>query len=203
MLPHYGQRRTGKRPPKADQFSMGMRQAIADVRRARDAVAVLPMVQRENIGVQGTSLGGFVTATAAALDHGFQKTFILLAGGDLAQMMAKGRREVAQARRELAEAGIEGEALKALLNVVEPNRLAHRLRPEQTWLYSAILDQVVPLENGIALAQAAGLSKPHHIRLLADHYTGIVYLPLVLNHIHGQMLQEGSSNPSTKKSGMR
>ena len=187
QLPHYGQRRGSKRAPKADLFASGMKQAIADVRRARDAVAVLPCVEANKIGLQGTSLGGFVTANVGALDQGFDRVFILLAGGDLPSMLKNGRREVAQMRRELANAGFTEDAVSQMLRVVEPTRTAHRLRPEHTWLYSAILDQVVPLDNGFALAKSASLSKDHHIRLLADHYTGIIYLPLVLDHIKRNM----------------
>lgn len=189
QLPFYGQRRGAHGRPKGTQVAGVMRQAIADVRRARDAVAALPWVDAEHIAVQGTSLGGFVVSNVGALDQGFDSVFILLAGGDLFGMMQTGQREVAQLRRELREAGIEGEALKNLLQVVEPNRTAHRLRPDHTWLYSALLDQVVPIENGNVLAKKAKLAPPHHIKLLADHYTGIVYLPLVLDHMQRQVLK--------------
>jgi len=46
-----------------------LQQAIADVRRARDAVVALPVVDSV-VGVQGTGLSGFVTATVAGLDDG-------------------------------------------------------------------------------------------------------------------------------------
>jgi len=189
QLPFYGQRRGANGRPKGTQVATVMRQAIADVRRARDAVAALPFVDAEHIAVQGTSLGGFVVSNVGALDAGFDSVFILLAGGDLYGMFQTGRREVAQLRRELSDAGIEGESLKSLLQVVEPTRTAHRLRPDRTWLYSALLDQVVPIENGNVLAKNANLTPPHHIKLLADHYTGIVYLPLVLNHMQRQVLK--------------
>ncbi len=189
QLPYYGQRRGANGRPKGTQVASVMRQAIADVRRARDAVAALPYVDAEHIAVQGTSLGGFVVSNVGALDAGFDSVFILLAGGDLNVMMQNGKREVAQLRRELSDAGIEGESLKSLLQVVEPTRTAHRLRPEHTWLYSAVWDQVVPIENGDVLAKTAKLTPPHHIKLLADHYTGIVYLPLVLDHMQRQVMK--------------
>lgn len=187
QLPFYGQRRGANGRPKGTQVAGVMRQAIADVRRARDAVAALPFVDAEHIAVQGTSLGGFVVSNVGALDRGFDSVFILLAGGDLFGMMQNGKREVAQLRRELSDAGIEGDSLKNLMQVVEPNRTAHRLRPERTWLYSALLDQVVPIENGNVLAKTAKLTPPHHIKMLADHYTGIIYLPLVLDHMQRQV----------------
>ncbi len=187
QMPYYGLRRGDQKRPTGPQVSSVMRQAIADVRRARDAVTTLPWVESDHIGLQGTSLGGFIVANVGAVDHGYDSTFILLAGGDLFGMMQTGKREVAQFRRELSEAGIEGEKLKQLLHVVEPTRIAHRLRPEHTWLYSALADQVVPFENGLVLAKAAQLDKQHHISLIADHYTGVIYLPLVLDHIKRNM----------------
>ncbi len=42
-LPYYGHRREGERPDDTLFFTL-IRQAIADVRRARDAVASLPLV---------------------------------------------------------------------------------------------------------------------------------------------------------------
>jgi len=55
----------------------GMKQAIIDVRRGKDAVACLPLVQKDVVGIQGTSLGGFVTATVAGLDRGYGRVFVL------------------------------------------------------------------------------------------------------------------------------
>lgn len=187
QMPYYGLRRGDQKRPTGPQVSSVMRQAVADVRRTRDAIAALPWVESDHIGLQGTSLGGFIVANVGAVDHGYDSVFILLAGGDLYGMMQTGKREVAQFRRELSEAGIEGEKLKQLLQVVEPTRIAHRLRPDRTWLYSALADQVVPFENGLVLASAAKLDKQHHISLIADHYTGVIYLPLVLDHIKRNM----------------
>ncbi len=100
-LPYYGKRNADGRDPKPEQLFTLIRQAIADVRRARDAVAVLPHVDARHIALQGTSLGGFVVATSASLDPAFQTVFIMLAGGNLYDMFQRGQREVAEARREL------------------------------------------------------------------------------------------------------
>lgn len=70
----------------------GLKQAVADVRRARDAAASLPLISGRVFGVQGTSLGGFVTSTAGGLDKGFDRVFILLAGGICTMWCCRGRR---------------------------------------------------------------------------------------------------------------
>ena len=85
-LPGYGAR-TSAFTGDVKRMLPGLRQGIADVRRARDVVAALPLIDTTRIALQGTSLGGFVAATVAGLDRGFDKSFILLAGGNLAEVL--------------------------------------------------------------------------------------------------------------------
>lgn len=186
-LPYYGARRgEGTRPGGKELFST-IRQAIADVRRARDAVAAIPAVDASNISLQGTSLGGFVSATSGALDSGYQAVFIMLAGGDLYGVIKNGERDAENLRRELEKNNVTDEQLKSLLNTIEPLRLAHRLNPDRTWVYSGSFDNVVPPRNSKLLVEAAKLSKEHHVEMLADHYSGIVYLPFILNHMSNRV----------------
>ncbi len=177
-LPYYGKRNADGRDPPPDRLFTLIRQAIGDVRRGRDAIAVLPHLDTRHIAVQGTSLGGFVVATSASLDPAFQSVFIMLAGGNLYDMFQTGQREVAQARRELTQAGISDAQLKQLLWQIEPTRVAHRLDPQRTWLFSAEGDQVVP---------AARLPDHHHIRVPGNHYTVIVYFPVILQRVTDQI----------------
>ena len=166
-----------------------LQQAIADVRRARDAVVALPVIDRSVVGLQGTSLGGFVTATVAGLDHGYDRVFILLAGGNLQEVVLNGSKDAAKARNKLAAAGVTDEQIKELARQVEPLRLAHRINPAETWLYSGKFDDVVPPRCSLALAKAAHLPDGHHIELPSDHYSGIVYLPQVVQQIHQRMVE--------------
>jgi len=182
-MPYYGARRAGKKRPSASKLVTVIRQAVADVRRARDAVAALPLVDGSHVALQGTSLGGFVATTTASLDRGYQSVFIMLAGGRLYDVFQNGEKDAAQVRREFEQAGVTGEDLKALLWTVEPTRIAHRLDRNRTWLYSGKHDRVVPLANAIALSEAAGLDAVHHIKMSANHYSGIVYLPFILKHM--------------------
>lgn len=183
QLPFYGVRKPAGFKPDGRHVEATMRQGIADVRRARDAVAVLPHVDNTNIAVQGTSLGGFVTATTAGLDRGFTSVHIMVAGGDLYELVSNGQREAGKLREMLAEAGYSGDKLRDLFAQVEPLRLAHRLDPQTTWMYSATRDQVVPPPHALKLATAAKLTEDHHIQLWADHYTGIIYVPVVVDSI--------------------
>jgi dienelactone hydrolase len=177
-LPGYGAR--------ASEFTLdfkrmlpAFRQAIADVRRARDAVAVLPCVDATSIGLHGTSLGGFVVATVSGLDHGYNKAFIMLAGGQLADVLLQGNRDAAALRRRLASAGVDDEQIKTLSKIIEPMRLAHRVDATSTWLFSGKFDEVVPPACSNAFAQAAKLGA-NHLILPVGHYTAALMFPMIL-----------------------
>jgi len=194
-LPSYGKRRTGDRRPDGSKFVPSVQQSIVDVRRARDAVAALPDVDTRCIALQGTSLGGFVITMAASLDRSFDAVFIMLAGGDLHGMIAKGKKDTAKMREMLEEEGLAGERLKRLLWQIEPTRIAHRLDPKRTWLYSGRKDQVVPIENALALAKAAQLDNDHHIIVDANHYSAIFHLPTILDHMVARIRSQLPSLP--------
>ena len=195
-LPYYGKRSSHGRGPDASRLFPLIHQAVADVRRGRDAIAALPGVDSSRISLQGTSLGGFVVATAGSLDPAFNYVFIALAGGNLYELLLNGRKDTAKVRHKLEELGISGPKLKRLLWPIEPTRVAHRLDPNRTWLFSAEQDQVVPIDNALALARAAHLSSAHHVRVSANHYTAIIYFPVILQQMADQLrLQDAPSSP--------
>lgn len=198
-LPYYAKRNADGGEPPAERLFTLIRQAIGDVRRGRDAIAVLPQVDARHIALQGTSLGGFVVATSAALDPAFQSVFVMLAGGDLYGMFQRGQREVAQARRKLADAGVSDAQLKQLLWQIEPTRVAHRLDPQRTWLFSAEGDQVVPIDNAHALAQAARLPDRHHVRVPGNHTSVIVYFPVILQQVTDQIRALSADAPGASE----
>lgn len=189
QMPGYGVRRT-ENTGKPEQMLTSMKQAVADVRRARDAVVCMPLVDDAVIGVQGTSLGGFVTSTVAGMDDGFDRVYILLAGGNLHDVVLSGAKDAAKVRERLESLGINGDKVRELARPVEPLRLAHRINPETTWLYSGKYDDVVPPKCSFALAEAAKLPDGHHIEMPADHYSGIVFLPSVMVEIKKSMLED-------------
>jgi dienelactone hydrolase len=194
-LPNYGARHEAT-PLTADRVSPSLKQAIADVRRARDAVAGLPFVDHSRIGLQGTSLGGFVTATVAGLDHGYDRVFIVLAGGDLQEVILHGERDAIKVHAKLTAAGMSDDQIKDATHQIEPLRLAHRIRPEVTWLFNGKLDTVVPPRCSLALAEAAHLPPDHHVEFPADHYSGVVYLPQVVERIRKEMLDVKNEAPA-------
>jgi dienelactone hydrolase len=191
-LPGYGARRSAQ-SGRPQMILSGMKQAVADVRRARDAAVEFPFVDASVIGIQGTSLGGFITSTASGLDsnhRAFNRVFILLAGGHLHDVVLKGAKDAAKVRERLESIGVTGDQVKELARPVEPLRVAHRLDPRTTWLYSGKYDDVVPPACSFALAEAAKLPKEHHVELPADHYSGVIFLPVVINEIKTRMITD-------------
>lgn len=187
------------------EFFSRIVQAVADARRARDAVAVLPHVQAGNISLLGTSIGGFAAELAAGLDHGFQHVFILLAGGHLYQILMGPGREPTLAREALERAGYGGSKLRQLAGAVEPLLLAHRVDPKSTWLYSARSDPIVPLKDARAWALAAHLPASHHLIVPGTHYTAILYFPTLMTRITdvilGETHEDDPQRPATAKHG--
>ena len=180
-LPHSRKRSPGGR----DCMTLfhGMRQAVADARRARDVVAAMPNVDGR-VGIQGTSFGGFVASVAAGLDRAFDVTCLALCGGNLHRILTEGKVESAKIRRKLADAGMgDPQRMQDFLWQVEPMRVAHRLNADRTWMWVARRDQVVPLSSSRELADAAGLGADHFQTIGGCHYTCCLGAPLWTKHI--------------------
>ncbi len=182
-LPFYGVRRGEQRRPQGEQLVDTLKQGVADARRARDAVAALPLVDASRISLQGTSLGGFLAATTAGLDNGYHRVFILLAGGDVYSVLMEGKRDAAKVREELMKTGLTEAEVKEIIDTIEPLRLAHRVNADRTWLFSGTHDEVVPLRNAELFAKAAKLEEAHHVKMLANHYSGVIFLPMVVQQM--------------------
>jgi dienelactone hydrolase len=187
QLPYYGVRRGERGKPHGRLLAEALCQGVVDARRARDAVATLPFVDDQRISLQGTSLGGFVSATAAGLDSAYHRVFILLAGGDLYGVLTEGRRDATKVRQAIMTEGMTDDNFRQLLQPIEPLRLAHRLDRQRVWLFSGRYDDVVPPRSSELLAAAAGLDDEHHVKLMANHYSGIIFLPLLSEQMSRQM----------------
>lgn len=185
-LPSYGARSWGA-TPQADELMVLLRQGIADVRRARDAVAALPGVDTNSICLQGTSLGGIVSATVAGIDQQYAAVFLLLAGGDLPSLIQEGQRDAAKLRQQLEQAQLTEQSVRQLVDQIDPIRLASRIAADRVWLYSGKYDTVVPMKNAEILARTAGLPREHHIVMPVDHYLGILFFPVVMKHMDQQI----------------
>ena len=190
QLPYYGVRRGAGGRPKDINLIGALQQGITDARRAKDAVACMPYVDTSRISLQGTSLGGFVTATTAGLDQGYHRVVVFLAGGDLYSVIMEGKKESEKVREELLGQGMSENDVRQMLLSIEPLRLAKRIDPSRTWLFSALYDDVVPPRNSKLFAEAAHLTKSHHLEMEANHYSGVVFLPTVTQQMADIMFEK-------------
>lgn len=199
-MPHYGLRKVGGKRPNAKVLLAGVREAVADARRARDVINVLPNIQRDAIGIQGTSLGGFICTATASLDNSFKPIFPTLAGGNLQTLFRDGQKEVASIKAHLKKEGITQDQLKAMLEQLEPNTLAHRIDAKCTWMFNAEQDEVIPAANAHALAKAIGLAKERHTWMSGGHVSCIIHLPVIvesmaekIHAVHTPRVKQGVS----------
>ena len=123
------------------------------------------------ISLQGTSLGGFVATLTGSIDRAFHTVLLALTGGDVHGVLTKGRIDAKRVLRHLLDAGYNDQRLREELWQIEPLRIAHRLNPRRTWLFSARFDQVIPRSNSDRLAAAIGLDYQHHRQFAGCHYT--------------------------------
>jgi dienelactone hydrolase len=188
-MPHYGRRRGATLTPSIETALEGVRQAIGDARRAKDAVSVLPRIDNKRIGIQGTSLGGFICTGAASLDDAFDPVFPTLCGGDLVKLFANGRKEVAAIRQGASSAGISEQEMNALLQRIDPLMIAHRLDARKTMMFSALGDEVIPADNAKTLAAAFHLPPEQHIWLSGNHVTCAVHLPRITKIMVDRILE--------------
>ncbi len=174
-MPQYVGRFNPAFPRSSKNLLARARQAVADARRARDAVVALPHVLPQ-VGLQGTSLGGFLSSVAASLDNAFAPVFLVISGADLYRVITEGKLDARTLRWQFRMAGLEGNRLREALDEVEPLHVAHRLDPARTWVFPARSDTVVPPECTRRLVERAGIAAEHVRPLPGGHYTSIFHL---------------------------
>jgi alpha-beta hydrolase superfamily lysophospholipase len=198
VLPGYGGRSGDERRMTGVTTLLRASQAVTDARRSLDAIRAVGRspavadeafvdVDTDRLAIQGTSLGSFIAAAAAAIDAGFYKTFLLLSGGDGISILTDGQKDAFHVRNALRHYGIGDRELPELIRPIEPMALAHRLNPRTTWMYNARDDLVVPAANARMLAEAIGLPPGHHVWMPGNHYTSFLLLPGVLEAMAGEL----------------
>ncbi len=186
-LPYYGERRPKGSGQKFLSTDIGrsvgaMRQGVCDVRRAAAFLAGRPEVDPEKLGVTGISLGGIVSATAAAVDPKLNKAALLLAGGGLAEILWT-MPEAAKYRTLWLASGRSKADLAALTAPLDPLTYAEGLRGKTVLMMAGTVDEVIPPSAARALWEKAG--KPPIVWLDCGHYSAAGFLlPAVRQTVH-------------------
>lgn len=186
-LPFYGPRGDGREPNGLRHvkdmagFVNFFRQAVADVRRAREVLASLPEVNPRRVGLLGISLGALVAALAAGIDGQIPMTYLILGGGDLTRIGFHPSRETEFFRKIAAEKGWTPEQVREALRPIEPLVYASRIPRETVRMYNMQDDEVIPRDCTERLWESLG--KPT-IRWYPGGHKSLVFLvPIVLKDI--------------------
>ncbi|MDG3006284.1 alpha/beta hydrolase [Paludisphaera mucosa] len=181
-LPYYGERRTANGPgPVPRKFlsddiertMRSMRQGVCDVRRGLRWLASRLDVDPERLGMTGISLGGIVSSLVASVDPDVKSAALLLAGGDLANVLWE-MPETAPFRKAWGEAGKTVADLKAMTDPYDPLTYAAGLAGKRVLMIAGNVDEVIPPASARMLWEAAG--KPPIVWYDCGHYSAAGYL---------------------------
>lgn len=187
-LPGYGRRQAEPAKSTGVEMAEHAAQAVADVRRARDAATALPGVTKDRpVALEGLSLGSMVASAAAGLDNAFAPVVLVACGGDPVTALEQGRFDALWFRQRLAHAGYTGDKLHALLDPMDPLTVAGRINPAHCWMFRAEADGVFPQKCGDRLEQAVGLPQDHVITKPGNHYAAMLWLPEIAGFMAGKM----------------
>jgi dienelactone hydrolase len=178
IMPYYGPRQQPGSPARmisADPRAtvQGMTQAVLDIRQAAAWLGAQDDVDREAMGVMGISLGGITAALAAGIEPRFQKACLILAGGDIGQVVWESA-EMAAVRKSWTASGGTRESLCELLKVVDPVTYASKIKGREVLMLNASRDEVVPRACTEALWRSLG--QPTIVWWNAGHYSAARYM---------------------------
>ncbi len=187
-LPYYGERRPQglKEDPRHDpaRFVEALTQGLLDVRRTVDVLAARPEVDPGRIGVTGISLGGMLAGTAAGADPRIHRAALILAGGDVLEIIyhARESRRTAELLRALPP--VRRREVEETLRSVDPlthaGALRDRARDGRVLMINAGSDEVIPRSATDKLAAALGIADDVVWLDGLGHYTAMAALPQAL-----------------------
>ncbi len=184
QMAYYGPRRPqGKRVRllslDIDQTISGVQQTVLDVRRATAWMASRPEVDADNLGILGTSLGGFMAALSAEMEPKLNKVAILLAGGGFVDAYYDDPR-AAPFRISWEMMGGNKEIFRRIIAPVDPITCAANLKQRKVLMLAAKKDEIVHPKMAEALWNASGRQKI--VWFNAGHYTAALYIVPALKH---------------------
>lgn len=164
-MPYYGPRRppnSSRRmvAPNPEQTVEGFTQAILDIRRATAWLGQQSTVDSNRLGVFGISLGAITGAMAMSVEPRLHNGCLLLAGGDLAKLFWESK-ETRKLRDLWIASGKSRAEFEAIVDEIEPLKLAPRARGRRILMLNAKEDEVVPKAATDALWNAFGKPPIH------------------------------------------
>lgn len=173
-----------KRPDAVQILGQALELAPEDASRTIDIMLTRPEINPEKINLLGTSMGAIVGATVTERDRRINKAILLLAGGNLPQIIGSSG-ETAGMRKLIDNASPADQAyINKVLKDIDPLTHAKKLRPladsGRLMMINAARDEVIPPDCTRMLADQSGMGD--RIRMIPEvgHYTAIAALPQLL-----------------------
>ncbi len=160
---------------------MALRRAVIDIRRSIDWLGQRSDGNQNRIGVLGISMGAIVAALALEVEPRINSAAILLAGGDIATILATSKENLVVRFRAgvMRTSGINlqqfQEEATRILAPVDPLTYASRGDPKSILMVNARFDRVVPHSCSEKLWEALG--RPLWIRIPTGHDSSALFLP--------------------------
>lgn len=185
QMAYYGPRRPANSKvrllmPDIDHSLAAVRQTVLDIRRASAWLASRPEVDKQRLGVIGTSLGSFMGTLTAEMEPRFKKVAIVLGGGGVVDAFYDHPKGAA-IRLLWESLGGTREKLKNLIAVADPITCAENLKDRQVIMIAASKDEIVPPSACKKMWEALG--QPKIVWYDAGHYTAVYFIYDALQHV--------------------
>jgi dienelactone hydrolase len=185
QMAYYGPRRPPGSPIRFLSYDLKqtfdcVRQTVLDLRCATAWMESRPELDKERLGIVGTSLGSFVAALTAEMEPRLKRVAVLLGGGGLVEAYYDDPR--AKPFRGVFEAlgGTKELAVKTFAPV-DPLTCAANLKGRRVLIVAARQDEVVPARAAEALWRATGKQKI--VWYDTTHYGAVLYIASGLGHV--------------------
>lgn len=192
QMAYYGPRRPpGSKlrllSPNLSHTLAAVRQTVLDLRVAAAWLEARPEIDKNRLGIMGTSLGSFMAALTAEMEPKLGRVVVLLGGGGFVDAYYD-HPKAASYRKIYETLGGTKEKLIRILAPVDPLTCAANLKDHKLLILAGKRDTIVPPKMAEALWQASGRQKI--VWYDCDHYGAIVYLASALDHIVKHFLAE-------------
>ena len=178
QMAYYGPRR----PPNSklrllsydvDHTFKAITQTVLDLRRATAFMEVRPEVDKQKLGIMGTSLGSFMAALTAETEPKLGRLTVMLGGGGFIDGYWDHPKAVEY--RKLFEAvGGTKKIAQDFIADIDPITNAHLLKNRKVLIIAAKKDEIVPPSMAENLWKASG--EQRIVWLNAGHYSAALYL---------------------------
>ena len=185
QMAYYGPRRPKNTNLRLLSYDFGhtfdaIQQTVLDLRRAAAWMESRPEVDKNHLGIMGTSLGSFMAALTAEMEPRYGRVVVLLGGGGFVDGYYAHPQAAPYVRVYEALGGTK-EMATQFIAPVDPLTHAGNLKKRKLLMVAAKNDEIVPPRMAENLWKASGQQRI--IWLNGGHYSAVLYLVSGLNHV--------------------